>query len=70
MAGGPHAQLMMCLVCLDDSEVTKATRVHEGVESDQYRCEKGRTFGVDFRRGPATEPEWPPPPEVLEALKP
>lgn len=62
MAGGPLAQAVTCLPCLiDDSTTTKAERTVEGVETDQYRCEKGHTFGVDWRRGPATTPQWPPP---------
>lgn len=48
---------MPCLV--DDGVNTRAIRVHEGIESDQYRCEKGHTFGMDWRE-PATEPQWPP----------
>lgn len=58
------------MVCLDDGVVTKAVRVHEGVESDQYRCDSGHTFGMDWSRGPATEPEWPPPPDVVAMMKP
>jgi hypothetical protein len=64
MAGGKLAEHVLCMVCLDSGALTKATRVHEGVESDQYRCERGHEFGMDWSRGPATEPLWPPPPEL------
>lgn len=69
MAGGPLALHVVCWECLDSKVLTKATRVHEGVESDQYRCERGHVFGMDWSRGPATEPLWPPPPELLRSLK-
>lgn len=57
------------MVCLGDGELTRAVRVHEGQEDDQYRCEKRHTFGMDFRRGPATEPMWPPSPELEAFVK-
>jgi hypothetical protein len=60
MAGGPDAAIVPCMVCLDDNALTRATRTREGVETDQYRCERGHTFGLDWRRGPATRPQWPP----------
>ncbi|MEW5741992.1 MAG: hypothetical protein AB1938_23960 [Myxococcota bacterium] len=70
MAGGPLAQEVMCMVCFgDDSVLTKAVRVYEGQEDDHYRCEKGHTFGIDWRGQPATEPQWPPPPELLPQAK-
>ena len=69
MAGGELAREVVCMVCLDSGTVTKATRIHEGVESDQYRCERQHEFGMDWSRGPATEPGWPPPPEVLQMLE-
>lgn len=53
------------MVCLDDGAVIKATRVHEGLESDQYACERGHEFGLDWSSGPATEAQWPPPPELV-----
>jgi len=69
MAGGPNAELVVCMVCLaDDQVLTKATRVHEGVEGDQYRCDKGHEFGMDWPE-PATEPQWPPGPEYAEFAK-
>jgi hypothetical protein len=68
MAGGPFAQEIACLECLGERRVTRAIRIHEGVESDQYRCEEGHLFGVDYRRGPATEPQWPPHPDLIAAL--
>jgi hypothetical protein len=58
------------MVCLsDDNTVVRATRIREGVESDNYICEKGHDFGLDYRNGPATSPQWPPPPELAAALK-
>jgi hypothetical protein len=56
--------------CLGNGVVTKATRIYEGAESDQYRCEKGHEFGIDWRGKPATEPQWPPSPELVEAFTP
>ena len=53
------------MICIDEGRLVKAVRVHEGVETDQYGCERGHRFGMDFPRGPATEPEWPPPPDVV-----
>lgn len=57
------------MVCLDEGVLTKAVRVHEGVESDQYRCGKEHAFGMDWSHGPATEPEWPPGPELEAFVK-
>jgi hypothetical protein len=69
MAGGELAKQVACMVCMgDDGVLTKATRIVEGAESDQYRCEKRHTFGIDWRGKPATEPQWPPPPERVEAF--
>ena len=50
---------------IDEGRLVKAVRRHEGVETDQYGCERGHRFAMDFPRGPATEPEWPPPPDVV-----
>jgi hypothetical protein len=69
MAGGPLAEEVVCLDCLDDGALTKAARVTEGVESDHYQCEKGHVFGIDWRGQPATEPQWPPPPEYASLVK-
>ena len=69
MAGGPLAQVVTCLVCLGQNKLTKATRVYEGAESDGYRCEKGHDFSIDWRSKPATEPQWPPSRELVEAIK-
>ena len=69
MAGGTLAEEAVCMVCLGDGKLTRAVRVHEGQEDDQYRCEKGHTFGMDFRTGPATEPLWPPSPELETFVK-
>jgi len=68
MAGGPLAQEIPCFQCLGEGKVTKATRVVEGVEDDQYLCELGHQFGVDYRRGPATELTWPLTPEQAAAI--
>jgi len=66
MAGGPHADLVACPECLfEDGVVTKATRVYEGVEDDHYACEREHKFGIDWSRGAATEPQWPPKPELV-----
>lgn len=69
MAGGPLAQEIPCFDCLAEGKVSKATRVHEGVEDDQYECERGHQFGVEYRRGPATEPTWPLTPEQIAAIE-
>ena len=62
MAGGPLAAEVPCMVCFaEEDRWTKAVRIAEGVEADQYRCERGHTFGMDFPRGPAKEKSWPPP---------
>lgn len=68
MAGGPLAQEVICYVCLDEGKVTKATRIYEGAEDDQYECEQGHRFGVDYRKGPATTAQWPPDPKLVEAF--
>ncbi len=65
MAGGPLAREVACMICIDEGRLVKAVRRHEGVETDQYGCERGHRFAMDFPRGPATEPEWPPPPDVV-----
>ena len=71
MAGGSFAAIVTCLECLYEHKVlTKAVRVHEGIETDQYRCEHGHGFGIDWARGPATEPQWPPPAELAALVKP
>jgi hypothetical protein len=65
MAGGIHAEVVPCYVCMGETQaLTKAVRVREGDESDQYRCEKGHSFGIDWSRGPATEPQWPVTPDA------
>jgi len=70
MAGGPLAREVTCMVCLDEGVLTRALRTNEGIESDDYRCEAGHTFGMDWSRGPATEAEWPPPPELAAMARP
>jgi hypothetical protein len=68
MAGGPLAQEIWCFECYAENKITKATRVYEGAEDDKYRCELGHEFGVDYRKGPATEPQWPPPAELVASV--
>jgi len=68
MAGGELAKNVPCMECLGDGLLTKAVRIYEGCEDDHYRCEKGHVFGMDWRRGPATEPQWPPAQELLDAF--
>ena len=58
------------MVCLGEDTITKATRVYEGAEDDQYVCELGHQFGVDYRKGPATTPQWPPDPRLVEHFTP
>jgi hypothetical protein len=70
MAGGELAEHVPCMVCLTDGQMTKARRIYEGYESDQYQCEKGHEFGMDWSKGPATEALWPPPPELLALVQP
>jgi hypothetical protein len=70
MAGGPNAEFMACMVCLDAKVLTRAERVIEGEESDQYFCERDHQFGYTFRTGPAREPMWPPPQSVIDLCKP
>lgn len=65
MAGGPHAAVVMCMLCGG-----MAVRIYEGFEDDHYRCEACRgEFGLDWRRGPATAPCWPPSEEELVMMK-
>lgn len=69
MAGGPLAQEIPCFECVGEGVVSRATRLHEGVEDDQYECERGHSFGVDYRRGPATEATWPLTPEQIAEVE-
>ena len=70
MAGGPHAREVMCPECgFDEGVVTRAERVREGVESDDYVCDRGHRFGMSFRRGPAETPQWPPGADDLAAVE-
>ena len=69
MAGGKLAEHVPCMICLTAGQITKATRTYEGAESDGYRCEQGHEFGMDFPKGPATEAEWPPSPELAALAK-
>ncbi len=69
MAGGKLAKQVPCMVCLGSGRMTKAERIYEGYESDQYQCEQGHQFGMDWSSGPATECLWPPSPEFQALLK-
>lgn len=65
MAGGPHAAVICCLDCFGPAD-----RIQEGTESDLYACRDcGQRFGIDWRRGPAEKPCWPPSPEELEWIQ-
>ena len=66
MAGGKNAEFVPCLICLADKALlTKAIRTYEGDESDEYHCEKGHDFAMDWSSGPALKPRWP----VAEELR-
>lgn len=69
MAGGPLARWVPCYDCLEKGRVTRALRLVEGVETDRYLCWRGHLFGVDYRRGPATQKEWPPSAELLASVR-
>jgi hypothetical protein len=64
MAGGALASEVPCMVCLTERKLTKATRVVEGIEDDQYLCSEGHQFGMDWSRGEAAEAQWPPSAEL------
>jgi len=69
MAGGRLAADVTCMQCLyEDRLAVRARRVYEGAETDRYRCEKGHLFGLDWPT-PASEPQWPPPADVLACLE-
>jgi hypothetical protein len=70
MAGGPNAASIACLICFRDTQqLVEAKRTAEGMENDQYVCEKSHKFGVDWRRGAPKTPQWPPGPEFTTGLK-
>ena len=65
MAGGKHAATVACLVCLTDhGALVRAERSYEGDENDEYRCEEGHLFSIDWSAGEAKEPQWPPSDEL------
>jgi hypothetical protein len=68
VAGAPFARSMPCMPCAFAGALTRAERVREGVEDDHDVCALGHAFGVDGRRGPATAPQWPPPPGRVAEL--
>ena len=70
MAGGKNAETVACIVCLaDERGLTKSERVREGEETDEYRCDKGHTFGIDWSAGEAEGPQWPPSRELTELVR-
>jgi hypothetical protein len=69
MAGGALAAEVTCMVCLGDGQLTRAVRSHEGRESDDYRCERGHDFAMDWASGPAREAQWPPSAELVAFAK-
>lgn len=65
MAGGPHAQTVMCMHCFE-----RAERTGEGIEDDLYRCTVcDKKFGIDWSRGAPAKPCWPPSAEDLAMVK-
>ena len=64
MAGGVHAEFVVCMEC-----GAKAQRVHEGSETDQYRCPESHAFSLEWAHsGPPTEPQWPPSDDMVALL--
>ena len=62
MAGGPNAQEVMCMEC-----GSKANRIVEGLETDQYQCSAGHQFSMNWSHGgPPDTPQWPPSQEQLD----
>jgi hypothetical protein len=59
---------MECIV--EHNKLVKAPRTREGVEDDQYSCPRGHSFGMDWRKGPAEEAQWPPPQDLIDELGP
>lgn len=52
MAGGPHAQIVPCELCLRLGVREPAERTYEGAENDAYRCSRGHAFSVHWRQMP------------------
>ena len=69
MAGGPFAEHVHCMQCADRGVVTRAERVHEGVETDLYTCPKGHEFGLYWHRGAPESPQWPPPADEVAVIE-
>ncbi len=68
MAGGQHAQTVVCSLCLTSSfKLVKAERVEEGSSTDYYACSHGHSFGVDWDAPPEV-PGWPPPERARHML--
>ena len=65
MAGGPNAEYVMCMEC-----GSKSQRMHQGHETDQYQCENGHQFSLDWSRsGPPSEAQWPPSDGLLKLFQ-
>jgi hypothetical protein len=62
MAGGPHAERVVCVTCALAGQVLPAQRIGCGVENDRYRCPAGHETLVDWSAGPPEAPTWPPSP--------
>ena len=69
MAGGPFAEHIICMSCVLEGVVTRAERLREGQETDQYECLEGHRFGVDWSRGAPTSSQWPPPSDEVAAIE-
>lgn len=57
------------MVCLGNDRLTRALRIVDGVESDQYVCWRLHRFGMDWSRGEPGERQWPPSAELRAAMK-
>jgi hypothetical protein len=56
MAGNEFTKVVPCIEC-----GARAQRTGEGVETDEYVCERGHYFLIDWSHGPQpTAPLWPP----------
>lgn len=63
MAGGENARVVPCFVC-----TARAERTSEGIEDDEYLCEEGHTFGIDWSYGQPSVPQWPASAEDLAVI--
>lgn len=68
MAGGEHAQLVVCSLCLTGSvKLVKAVRIQEGETADDYACAEGHRFSIDWQLPPEVS-GWPPPERARHML--